>query len=386
MDLAWGIDWRNPEQWKTALETHSKNASEWEKQAPRSQGLLRRTFEDVAGTLGPMALSAMMDLPTGSYPGLSVAYWQQQGRGAMLAAALNAGPNRKGINPDVLTDKQRLAIDQGATVAGAVYAGIEQTNRFMGKKDIRRSLTKAMNESGLSKYVKGVLGEAAEEAFQQAVQDAYVNYVTAITNPALSPEEKNQYISAWEMTMNAGKAFLQSLPTMAILGAGNVVADKAKERLIDGKKAPSEDMTPEAISQWATENPDTAKALAGIETPSRKQWESTGLPRVSGSERARIAGDLREILAAEQPEQAQGEATPPVQADTSTEGEAPVDEPAAAPEPAKEEVLPPPVPEDAKKPEEPLTPEVKETPKAPAEMTLDEYMEATPDEIGRAHV
>lgn len=325
MDLAAAIDWQHPESWESAKAKHAAENAQWEKQAPRSKGLLRRTFEDVAGTLGPMAVSYVMDIPTGEAPGLSLVYWEQQGRGEMLGRALT------GIDTTMLNDDQRRSIDYGATVAGTVYSGIEQANRFRGGKDVRKALKSFedfINKSPARKYIHGVVGESAEEGLQQAVGDIYVNYVRAISNPTMPPEERQAALSAWDIIKSGGQAFLQSIPTMAILGAGNVALDAAQKKL----SAPAAGaITPEDLADWALKNPDKAKTLAGIESPSRKDFDAAGLPRSPAAERARVSGALRSFLA---PETAPAPAGAPAAAPAT-------ETPAPAPTPATPAVEPP---------------------------------------------
>jgi len=51
------------------------------------------------------------------------------------------------------------------------------------------------------------------------------------------------------------------------------------------------------LEEWAAENPENAAELAGKEKPSRKDFAAAGLPRRTGKDRARIAGDLKDITA-----------------------------------------------------------------------------------------
>jgi len=85
---------------------------------------------------------------------------------------------------------------------------------------------------------------------------------------------------------------------------------KAAEGKPGGKEPSSQpgQLSDEALADWATKNPDAAKKLAGIESPSRKDWEATGLPRMDAAERkavaARIAALAPQQDAAQEPQPA----------------------------------------------------------------------------------
>ena len=60
----------------------------------------------------------------------------------------------------------------------------------------------------------------------------------------------------------------------------------------------------DGLSAWTAEHADKAKELAGIEKPSRSDFERLGLPRRSGTDRARIAETVKSFVADTEAKQA----------------------------------------------------------------------------------
>src|SRR5690606_3540846 len=78
--------------------------------------------------------------------------------------------------------------------------------------------------------------------------------------------------------------------------AGQPAAEEGAVSTPKPERAPVE-LTDEDVARFAAEKPEEAARLAGIESPTRKDWKGTGLPMVGAEGRKAFAGKLRAMQA-----------------------------------------------------------------------------------------
>ncbi len=212
----------------------------------------------------------------------------------------------------------RSALIEGGIAGVFQKVGLGGFEKMMGGGMLTRAGAKEIfKQTGIS-----LLQELPEEMITEVV-DEYNQILSGVSSDEMSPERMGRLLldTAIQTTMAVGwsggvqgvtqqeslkkrEAMAKSLADSlgfeyeAALGAVNRAATQ-KGNFVEvlGRELETENLkTTEGVERWASANLEQAKVIAGIEKPSRKDFDKAGLPRVSGKERASMAADLAEIV------------------------------------------------------------------------------------------
>lgn len=213
----------------------------------------------------------------------------------------------------------RAAAIEGSIAGGFQLAGIGGFEKMItgGMGMTRAGLKGFMKSTGVA-----MLQEVPEEVITE-ILDEYNQIVSGVSPNEMTPK------LAWEIIK---KTTVQTLMTVGASGGirATISQDALKNRdaFIDGlmdsngldrrsaegvfeRATKSKDeftvalgreleqehtLTAEGLEEWVATHKDEATTLAGIERPSRKDFEKAGLPRRDGKVRARVAGDVAELV------------------------------------------------------------------------------------------
>ena len=233
---------------------------------------------------------------------------------------------------------------------GLLSGGVEYSEQIINLAGLSGKTGSKAAKTLRGKVIKGGLSvlasmgmEGGEEVTQQAMQFGILaemlrdyakqegKSVALVSNLDALPVDDNGNVDWWKARGDLFRAFQAGAGVAAVSNIGGIMRSTpgvARSEVKRRRAAATVNKvltSPKALEAWARGNPEQAKALAGNEKPSRKDFDKAGLPRLPAKSRQRITSDLKELL----PE---------------IEKQAPA--PKATPKPSLQ-VIPPPLPEAA---------------------------------------